>query len=167
MFRTSVEESMNRRERRKKANKPAFQSTHKLWFEAGKWHASDLIKTDFMCFRVGTCEGLWRSTGFSYDILGIMNSKPGNGHFTDVLEWFEYSCRRDFKHLQIMEVWNKRLLVHLISKRGFVPVKDSEHVIRYFHHGLVPFSALTHGKTSPIEEPIRVRDMIEYGKPNP
>lgn len=142
-----------------------METKHKLDFECAPWEGSLLIKSDFMRFRVGTCEGLWQSTGSSYDILAVTNSSPGNGHFEDVLEWFEHSCRRDFKDLQILEVWNKRLLAHLISKRGFDVVKGTENVIRHFHHGMVPLHALPTGKTHPNKEPVRFGDCIEYEKP--
>jgi hypothetical protein len=91
-----------------------FESTHKLDFEVAPW-----IMGDFIQFRIGTCYGLWRPTGTSYDILAIDNHKKGNGHFEDVLEWFEQSCKRDGKDLRILEVWNGKFLKHLITKRGF------------------------------------------------
>jgi hypothetical protein len=75
---------------------------------------------DWLCFRVGTCHGLWRSTDDAYEILAIKNNKQGNGHFDETLQWFESSCRRDGKKLRLYELWNKQLERHLIEKRGFV-----------------------------------------------
>lgn len=92
-----------------------FTTAHKLAFESSLWHRSD----DFMLFRIGTCHGTWRSTPVSYDILNIINEEPGNGHFEDVLQWFEYSCRRDGKALRILEILQKRFQDHLVNKRGF------------------------------------------------
>lgn len=96
---------------------------HNLAFEVAEW--SPLpgfpIVGEFMRFRVGTCNGLWASTDFSYDILAITNDQKGNGHFEDVLEWFYSSCIRDKKKLRILEVWNQDLKKHLIEKRGFKP----------------------------------------------
>jgi len=94
---------------------PAFISTHHLDFEIGQWPFS----SEFLRFRVGTVCGLWRATAKSYDILAVDNVEKGNGHFDDLLEWFEYSCRRDGKYLRILEIWNKELQKHLITKRGF------------------------------------------------
>lgn len=91
-----------------------FQSKNKLSFEVAPW-----ITEDFLRFRIGTCEGLWRSTHDSYDILAVDNTRGGNGHFEDVLQWFEYSCKRDKKAFRVLEVWNKNLKRHLIEKRGF------------------------------------------------
>jgi hypothetical protein len=91
-----------------------FKSKHNLKFEVSKWMADDFLR-----FRVGTCDGLWRSTKNSFDILAILNSEPGNGHLDDVFEWFEQSCRRDGKKLMVLEIWNQSFKQHLINKRGF------------------------------------------------
>jgi hypothetical protein len=72
-----------------------------------------------MLFRVGTCHGQWRATNDAYEILSIVNTHIGNGHFDDVLQWFEDSCQRDRKILRIREVWNGNFKAHLIRKRGF------------------------------------------------
>lgn len=90
-----------------------MKTKHDLQFEVADWPFGD-----FQRFRVGTCEGLWRSTNDSYDILAITNNEMGNGHFTDVLEWFNFSCKRDKRVLRILEVWNKDLKNHLL-KKGF------------------------------------------------
>lgn len=91
-----------------------FKSTHKLSFEVADW-----ITDDYKQFRIGTMEGLWVSTKETYDILALKNNSKGNGHFQDVFDWFENSCRRDKKDLRILEVDNKRLRKHLVNKRGF------------------------------------------------
>lgn len=102
----------------KKNRNPALRTTHGLAFEAADWPRT----TEFMLFRVGTCHGTWRATFISYEILNVINDQPGNGHFEDVIEWFEYSCRRDGKLLRILEVMNDRLRTHLVNKRGFTSV---------------------------------------------
>lgn len=104
-----------------------FKSAHNLDFEVAAW-----ITEDFQRFRIGTVSGIWVATSLSYDILGIDNDKPGNGHFEDVLQWFENSCKRDNRALRILEVWNEGLKKHLISKRGFVEVPGTFHVIKHF-----------------------------------
>lgn len=93
-----------------------FKSTHDLPFEAAPWHGDPNV----MLFRVGTCEGQWQPFGrSSYAIISVINSNPGNGHFEDVLEWFQYSCMRDKRHLLILAVINQNLKKHLIERRGF------------------------------------------------
>ena len=72
-------------------------------------------------YKIGTCYGLWKSKNKTYEILSILNDVPGNGHFQDVLEWFEHHCRRDNKALRIKEFFlNPEFKQHLINKRGFV-----------------------------------------------
>lgn len=104
-----------------------FKSKHGLDFEVAPW-----INNDFMRFRIGTCTGVWGSTAKTYDILGVDNSEKGNGHFEDVLEWFENSCRRDKKALRVLEVWNEKLKKRLTGKRGFHVVPGTDHVIKHF-----------------------------------
>lgn len=70
-------------------------------------------------FRVGTCHGGWKATPNAYQILFIENSEPGNGDLDSVLYWFERSCARDKMDLVFLEVWNKKFLKHLETKRGF------------------------------------------------
>lgn len=94
-------------------------SVHNLTFEVADYSPDLPIGSGFKKFRVGTCEGLWCSTATSYGILAITNSQPNNGHFEDVIQWFEMSCKRDQKDFEILEVWNDRLKKHLLTKRGF------------------------------------------------
>lgn len=99
----------------------AITTKHKLDFLVADWEPLPgfPIAGEFKRFRVGTCDGLWASTDFSYDILAVTNEQKGNGHFEDVLQWFYYSCIRDKKKFRILEVWNQDLKKHLIEKRGF------------------------------------------------
>lgn len=103
-----------------------FKTTHNLEFQIAHW-----IFQDFIRFRIGTCHGLWRSTDDAYEILAVNNDQPGNGHFNDVLEWFEHSCKRDGKALMILEVWNKMFAKHLATKRGFT-YQSEDNLIKRF-----------------------------------
>lgn len=103
-----------------------MKTKHNLEFEV----AQHPIVVEFLLFRVGTAEGLWRDGGDTYDILAIKNSAPGNGHLDDVFEWFENSCKRDGKNLRIMELWNQKFAEHLVKKRGFVNQQGTEHYIK-------------------------------------
>ncbi len=103
-----------------------FSSSHGLDFEITVW-----IMSPYLRFRIGTCNGLWRSTETAYEILAIDNSEKGNGHLDDVFEWFENSCKRDNKDLKVLEVWNKDFKKHLIEKRHFVDI-GKNNLIKYF-----------------------------------
>jgi len=105
-----------------------FQSTHNLDF----LNADDI---PYNHFKIGTCAGLWGSLPDSYYILSVVNDQPGNGHLTDVFEWFEQSCKRDEKNLLVLEVMSERFFMHLTSKRGFVPLdSNGENVIKVFNY---------------------------------
>ena len=98
-----------------------FKTAHKLQFKTAPW-----ITSEFERFRVGTCDGLYRSTEDSFDILAITNEVPHNGHFEDVLQWFEHSCTEHKRVLRILEVWNQKFKAHLIARRGFIDIgKDN------------------------------------------
>ena len=73
----------------------------------------------YLVFNVGTVVGRWRQVDKYYDLLFVYNSEPGNGHFDDVLEYFEHACKRDKLDLMFSEVWNKKFGKHLRKKRGF------------------------------------------------
>lgn len=96
-----------------------FKSKHNLNFEVAPYEIQLSDEIQWMRFRIGTCEGLWRATDAAYQILAFRNNEPNNGHFTDVLQWFENSCIRDKKCFEILEVMNDRLKSHLINKQGF------------------------------------------------
>ena len=98
-----------------------FTSTHALDFETGRYPRQFNDGRIWQGFRIGTCQGLWCFEGDAYLILAVVNSAPGNGHFTDVLDWFKNSCQRDHKSLKILELWNNKFKQNLIQKHGFKP----------------------------------------------
>lgn len=81
-------------------------------------------------FRVGACEGLWRDSGFAYEILAIANDVPGNGHVEATLAHFYKSCKRDKKVLVIREVLNESLRDKLI-KNGFTCKQKDDYIRRF------------------------------------
>lgn len=103
-----------------------FESTHKLDFEIADWWYPGII-----LFRIGTCHGQWSSDDESYNIISVINEKPGNGHLQDVFDWFENSCKRDDKSLKVLEIMNPRFFTHLIEKRGFVKI-DEINAVKHF-----------------------------------
>ena len=122
----------------------AVQTKHKLDFEIANWEtglmvrellgddlADKYFRIQWKLFRVGTCTGQWRLTPEAYEILSIINDKPGNGHLEDTLEWFEYACKRSKLPLRIRAFTNEKFKLHLIVKRGFHSF--GEDVEKYFH----------------------------------
>jgi len=96
-----------------------FQTTHKLPFLAAEPELG-ILGGVFTRFKVGTCHGLYTVEDGAYKIVAVINDSPGNGHFTDVLEWFTNSAQRDGNDLEVVEIWNNGLRKHLVAKRGFV-----------------------------------------------
>jgi|GEM_PF-1460913 hypothetical protein len=114
----------------KKKLQKEFRSSHGLIFEVGgpfRWDE------DFTHFRVGTVTGIWAAYDNSYVLLAIINEKPGNGNFTDLLEWFERSCKRDGYSLKIIEIVNEKFMIHLINRRGFKKTSENS-VEKIFSH---------------------------------
>jgi hypothetical protein len=105
----------------------AIETTHKLDFLSKPWERDP----EWHVFKIGTCHGQWRATKDAYEILSVVNENPGNGHFGDVLEWFEFACKRDKRALRIREVWNKGLMKHLFEKRGFIYGRGDD-MVKYF-----------------------------------
>lgn len=103
-----------------------FKSEHNLDFYAAPFWIPGNI-----CFKIGTCEGLYTTTRKTYDIIAVKNNCKNNGHFRDVLQFFENSCKRDRKDLRIVALFNKRLMKHLTDKCGFVPI-DDDNVIKHY-----------------------------------
>lgn len=101
-----------------------FKTQNNLEFLVAEYHLQVELNDKWMAFKVGTCHGLWRCFGGSYEILAITNEKRNNGHLSDVFEWFEMSCKRDNKTLKILQVWNKAFKKHLIDKRNFKEIGD-------------------------------------------
>ena len=111
-------------------DKMSFKSLHNLEFLSAHWD-NPFNLDGWQVFKIGTCHGQWISTATSYDILTVVNDNIGNGHFEDVLQWFENSCKRDKKDFRILEVWNTMLAKHLMSKRGFTCQKGDDYIKRF------------------------------------
>lgn len=93
-----------------------MKTTHKLAFEERPWYKN----FEWKDFRVGTCGGLYKQNiaNNSINILAIVNSEKHNGHFKDVIEWFEFACKKQGYKLVFLETWNLRLAWNL-RKNGY------------------------------------------------
>jgi hypothetical protein len=106
--------------------KNAIRTTHNLDFGA----CPDPYDSNVVRFKIGTCHGQYFSTPLAFCILSIINDKPGNGHLTDVWEWFEYACRRDKRILMVCEFMNDRFKEHCIQKRGFFAIPGTNDIAK-------------------------------------
>jgi hypothetical protein len=100
--------------------KNEFISTNKLDFGTAPF-SSKIAQKPMKRFKIGTCIGLFGITQEGYEIHSINNIEQGNGHFEDVLEWFEYVCKRDSGSLIFTNVPTERFKKHL-KKRGYKDV---------------------------------------------
>ena len=100
----------------------SFQTTHNLDFLQAT-EGTDIGEGSILYgFKVGTCHGLFYQDEEAVCLLAVINDTRGNGHFDDVLEWFDFSAKRQKLHFDVVEVWNERLKSHLLGKRGFVAI---------------------------------------------
>lgn len=81
-------------------------------------------------YRVGTCIGLYRDAGDAYEVLSIINSKPGNKHLEATFAHFYTSCKRDKRDFVIREVMNPKLATKLV-KMGFTCKIENDYIKRY------------------------------------
>lgn len=100
---------------------PGFSTKNNLDFWSKNYEGVQPTgdKEDRIWFIVGTCRGMYIIDDSAYDLWAIGNSRPGNGHFDDVLQWFEFFCNRDNKDFIISRIENTKFRSHLIGKRGF------------------------------------------------
>lgn len=101
-----------------------FKTKHMLPFEAAPYEMNIDPDNEWIRFRVGTCMGLWCFDDENLKILAVENDKPGNGHFEDVLQWFEKSANEHKKPLKFLAMMNPAFEKHLVEKRGFIKVGD-------------------------------------------
>lgn len=96
-----------------------FKSTNNLDFKSAEYKSRNPHNQDLKTFKIGTCLGVWGVTKDGYQIYKVTNTESGNGHFQDVIEWFEFSCKRDNGSLIFVNIPDGRLKKHLINKKGF------------------------------------------------
>jgi len=78
---------------------------------------------DWKEFLVGSVRGIYFVKNKSYNIVGIQNTQPKNGHFEKAVEWFEKSAKRDNYVLSFRETMNPKLERWLLQ-RGYIKHKS-------------------------------------------
>lgn len=116
----------------------AIETTHKLNFNTSLWISPfNILSQDdeddipWRIYHIGTMHGQFRITKDSIEILSFLNESPGNGHLQDVFEWFEFLSNTEGKPIVIRECWNPGFKQHLISKRGFIPIPDTDDITKH------------------------------------
>jgi len=96
-----------------------FSSSNGLEFEAKFSDTMYDEVTHWSWAKVGTCHAFYGETEIEFDIFGVGNSKKNNGHFNDLVEWFEYLAAIRNKNLLFSHFENLDLKRHMINKRGY------------------------------------------------
>jgi hypothetical protein len=110
-----------------------FQTTHKLDFQIAPFSSPIAEKQGLQRFKVGSVIGIFGVTHDGYEIHSCNNTEINNGNFEDVMEWFEYSAKRDKGSLTFTDVKNKRFRKHLLKKRGFkVSEENKTDIVKQF-----------------------------------
>lgn len=73
----------------------------------------------FCKFRVGTCHGLYRVVNDAFEILAVVNTKKGNGHFRQAMHYFEHSAKTGKVMVRVLECWNP-WLSYKLRKHGYI-----------------------------------------------
>jgi len=104
---------------------------HDLPFLCVEWPLDGLWgpKLGLIAWKVGTVHGLYYCSEQTYQIIAVINDIPNNGHLDDAFEWFEQSCKRDGRRLEITEFLNPSFAEHLIKKRGFKWLDDKKRTV--------------------------------------
>jgi len=108
-----------------------FSTIHNLDFLSRPYASPIDDGSKWQQFKIGTCNGLWGCTDTAYVILAIDNTKRGNGHLTDVFQWFELACKRDNIDLKILQIFNNGFRRHLIEKRGFKIINEHDLIKKF------------------------------------
>lgn len=88
-----------------------FQLTH--------WRHNTLVNEDMRDFHRGTVQGLLGFKAPALILNAIVNNEAHNGQFAETMTKLEELARAYELELHIPELWNKSLMAHLISKRGY------------------------------------------------
>jgi hypothetical protein len=82
-------------------------------------------------FICGTVDGIFTVEKERVVMIGIGNMQPGNGHITDVFQWFERACRELKKNFWIVEIINEGFYRHLVEKHCFQIVTNKQVIKRF------------------------------------
>lgn len=111
-----------------------FKSTNNLDFLSRPWKLGMIIcpKVGMHEFKVGDIHGLYRFDNDSKYLIinSVINDTPGNGHFKDLIEWFEFSCKNCKYDLVFEEIISDKL-VQILYHYKFEKLDNRRMIKRY------------------------------------
>lgn len=84
---------------------------------------NEFLRVNRTDVRVGSCMAVVDYTTPYNTLIFVANRQPGNGDFARLMDYLEAEAKNDDRPLEVVEIWNKRLRRHLITKRGYVKSK--------------------------------------------
>lgn len=111
-----------------------FKSTNNLEFLHRPWLIANIFlpEEEIYEYKVGTVRGLYRfDNKKKYLIINsVINDIPGNGHFKDLMEWLEFSCKNCKYDLVFEEIFNPRLKM-ILTYYGFEILDNNKMIKKY------------------------------------
>lgn len=80
-------------------------------------------------FELGTCQGALRCGATAYELLAVVNTRPGNGDFQTLLKHLRALGRAHRRDLLGVEVTNAGLYASLQRTAGMEPVPGTRHLL--------------------------------------
>lgn len=99
-------------------------------FKLRSWYMNEAVDEHWLEFGHGTCCGLIGCDRHKLRLIlmAVINTAPGNGDFSKLLEALERVTRPMEVELAVGPFWNDGLKKHLLAKRGFKD--DGEFVVK-------------------------------------
>ena len=111
-----------------------FKSTNNLEFLHRPWLIANVLLPESKVYeyKIGTVRGLYRFDDKNKYLIinSVINDNPGNGHFKDLIEWFEFSCRNCKYDLVFEEILNSRLK-DILTHYGFEILDNNKMIKKY------------------------------------
>lgn len=101
---------------------------HPLDIAMAPWSVAAQMGDDIVAFEYGTLHGIFKAEHGTLGLISVENEEKGNGRFKEFMDWYEAIAYELGLRPAVLEIMNKSLYDHLVSKRGY-------------HHYFAPQSA--------------------------
>lgn len=103
-------------------------------------------------FVFGSCDGLLMLTPSTYEVVAVINSRPGNGTFAKFIAHLKALARQHKRDVLVVEIHNPGLGQHLASKHSFTLVPGTRHAfLAVAGPGIVPAVYTQPTKPGPVD----------------